>query len=104
MAREGEWPDSLDLFDKGILALGHFHDLRSQLRKVLLEEPLPLQPRQHHQRQCEEVCQEEVVDSVPEIGQGDEGEAGHNEVNDRLLATGLTTKSESFFDIFDSCD
>ena len=37
VAREGEWPDSLDLFDKGILALGHFHDLRSQLRKVLLK-------------------------------------------------------------------
>ena len=53
-----------------------------------------MQARQHHQRQSEEVCQEEVVDSVTEIGQGDEGEAGDNEVNDRLLTTGLTTKSK----------
>ena len=53
-----------------------------------------MEPRQHHQGQSEEVCQEEVVDSVPQIGQGDEGEAGDNEVNDRLLATGLTTKSK----------
>ena len=31
------WPDLLDLFGKGILALSHFHDLRSELRKVLLK-------------------------------------------------------------------
>ena len=35
--RQGVWPDLLDLFGKGILALSHFHDLRSELRKVLLK-------------------------------------------------------------------